>query len=73
MNISIIKKAEKRYHNTTIGYSGHEQPNDILPSVLALSSGAKIFERHVGLETDKISLNKYSMSPKQTNNWKLFK
>lgn len=69
INISIIEKLIKRYHKITIGYSGHEQPDDILPSVLALSSGAKIFERHVGLETDKISLNKYSMNPKQTNNW----
>ncbi len=69
MNISTIDKLIKRYNKITIGYSGHEKPDDILPSVLALSSGAKIFERHVGLETENISLNKYSMNPDQTIAW----
>lgn len=69
MNILTLKKLIKRYSLIDIGYSGHEEPNDIHPSVLALSCGAKIFERHVGLETEKITLNKYSMNPHQTLNW----
>lgn len=69
MNIVTIKKLIKRYNQVNIGYSGHELPDDLSPSILALSLGSKIFERHVGLETEHVSLNKYSMNPNQTLNW----
>lgn len=69
MHLSTIQKLINRYKDIDIGYSGHENPNDISPSILAVSLGSKIFERHIGLETDEIKLNKYSMNPNQTINW----
>lgn len=69
MHLSTINKLIKRYHGVNIGYSGHEKPNDTFPSILALTLGAKIFERHIGLEADEVKLNKYSMNPDQTIHW----
>ena len=54
MHLQTIGKLIKRYHGINIGYSGHEKPFDVSPSILALSLGARIFERHDGLETENI-------------------
>lgn len=66
---NFIDKLKKRFPEITIGYSGHEAPdnNDIIKIVVA--KGAKIFERHVGVETESIKLNAYSMNPAQTEEW----
>lgn len=45
-NINVIKKMEKRYPKNIIGYSGHEDESNFLPSICAVASGAKIIERH---------------------------
>ena len=36
---------------------------------MAIAKGAKILERHVGLPTETISLNAYSMNPDQADKW----
>lgn len=69
LNLAAISKFIERYPDVTIGYSGHEDPSDTLPIALAISKGAKIYERHVGVPTDKITLNGYSMNPKQVEHW----
>jgi sialic acid synthase SpsE/quercetin dioxygenase-like cupin family protein len=69
LNLQFIKKMKNRYPEVTIGYSGHESPDNLDVIKIASAFGAEIFERHVGLPTDKIALNKYSMSPEQTANW----
>ncbi len=69
LQLDILRKMQKRYPNVVIGYSGHEAPtNTIIPS-MAIAEGAKIMERHVGLPTDTIKLNAYSMSPEQADAW----
>ena len=68
-NLGFLYKLKLRYSNTMIGYSGHEKPDDLTTIACAVGSGAKIFERHVGLETDEIKLNGYSMNPKQCDKW----
>lgn len=60
---------KKRYRDIPIGYSGHENPDDNIVSMLTVAKGATIFERHVGLPTDTISLNSYSMNPEQAGRW----
>lgn len=47
LNLRIITSLKKRY-NCIIGYSGHEI--DLEPSVVAVSLGAKVIERHVTLD-----------------------
>lgn len=69
LQLDFIDRMKKRYKNVTIGYSGHEDPDEHIVSMLAVAKGARIFERHVGLPTDTIALNAYSMNPSQANKW----
>ena len=46
LNLNIIPIMKKRY-NCIVGYSGHEY--DLEPSVVAVSMGAEIIERHITL------------------------
>ena len=47
LNLNVIKAMIDRY-DCIVGYSGHEY--DLEPSVLAVSLGAKIIERHITLD-----------------------
>ena len=69
MNIGQISYLHKRYPYLQIGFSSHEEPSttDIAP--LALALGARSFEKHVALETEAISKNKYSTSPAEFTEW----
>ncbi len=69
LQLDFIDRLNKRYPEVTIGYSGHENPSDNTVPMLAIAKGAKILERHIGLETDTIKLNSYSMNPEQTDKW----
>jgi N-acetylneuraminate synthase len=39
---------KQKYSDIIIGYSGHEV--DLLPTIVAVSAGAKIIERHVTID-----------------------
>lgn len=69
LQLDFIDRMKKRYRDIPIGYSGHENPDDNIVSMLTVAKGATIFERHVGLPTDTISLNSYSMNPEQAGRW----
>lgn len=58
-----------RYPTTVIGFSTHESPEDVAPVYVAVAKGARIFERHVGVEGDGITLNAYSSNPEQLERW----
>ena len=60
-----------RYPGITIGWSTHEPPEDLIQIGLASALGANMFERHVGLESEKYKLNPYSSSPEQVDAWLL--
>lgn len=64
-----IAEFKERYPGRTIGWSTHEPPQDTTQVGLALALGAEMFERHVGVETDKIKLNAYSSTPAQVDAW----
>ena len=68
-NLDQINTFKERYPNRVIGWSTHEDPNATVPIQIAVSKGAKMFERHVGIETDKIKLNAYSSTPSQIDKW----
>ena len=67
--LDFIDLLRKRYIDIPIGYSGHESPDNTIIAQMAVAKGAKILERHVGVETDTIKLNNYSMNPSQAMNW----
>lgn len=49
LNLSLIPFLKERY-GCTIGYSGHE--HDLEPTVVAVTLGAKVIERHITLSHD---------------------
>jgi N-acetylneuraminate synthase len=65
-NISMLKE---RFPNRVVGWSTHEDPNDTAPVMVAVGQGAEMFERHVGVATDSVSLNAYSSTPEQSRLW----
>jgi len=69
IQMNFLEKMIKRYPEITVGYSGHEAPdnNDVVK--IAVSKGARLLERHVGVETEDIKLNKYSMNPDEVEQW----
>jgi N-acetylneuraminate synthase len=68
-NLNFIDVMRSRYRNHTIGWSTHENPNETVAIQIAVAKGARIFERHVGVETDQIKLNSYSSTPDQLDKW----
>jgi sialic acid synthase SpsE/D-lyxose ketol-isomerase len=64
-----IRNLDERYPDTVVGWSTHEDPDDTIPVGMAMALGARMFERHVGVATDEITLNAYSSSPEQLNQW----
>ena len=58
-----------RYPGVNVGFSTHESPDNLEPIKVAVAKGAKIFEKHVGVSTDTITLNGYSANPQQVSAW----
>ncbi|MGE4158106.1 MAG: N-acetylneuraminate synthase family protein [Planctomycetota bacterium] len=69
LHLNFIDKLRARFPYVTIGYSGHEDPNNTEVVAVAVSKGAKILERHVGVTDGGVKLNNYSMNPEQTLKW----
>lgn len=67
--LHFMRRLMDRYPNATIGYSGHEHPDNLRLATATVAMGARIQERHVGVPTDTITLNKYSMGPDQVDRW----
>ena len=63
--LNNITKFISRYPKITIGFSTHENPADTNIIKVAYALGARMFEKHVGVDI----LNKYSASPEQTEEW----
>ena len=69
LNLGRIKIFKERYSDVPIGYSTHEDPDNIDAIKIAYANGARLFERHIGIETDDIKLNAYSSRPDQVERW----
>lgn len=69
LEMNQISLYQKRYPNLHVGFSTHEDPDDMEPIKIAVAKGAEIFEKHVGVETDTIKLNGYSARPDQVEKW----
>ncbi len=68
-NLNQIETLIERCHGRAVGWSTHEDPDETAPATVAYAKGARIFERHVGLSGDGISLNAYSSTPEQVERW----
>ena len=69
LKLSQIDFLRTRYPGVPIGFSTHESPEALTPIVAAVAKGATLFERHVGIGTDKYKLNAYSSTPAQLQSW----
>ena len=69
MNLGQIDYLHNRYPDVRIGFSTHETPSNFDIVKMAIAKGATIFEKHVGVVTEKYPLNAYSISPEQAEHW----
>ena len=69
LQLHQIDFLRRRYPDRVIGFSTHERPDDTDPVMVAVAKGARILERHVGIETDTDKLNAYSSTPAQIDRW----
>ncbi len=69
LNLNQIEFFKNRYPDVTIGYSTHEDPDNLDAIKIAIAKGGSIFERHVGVKTENYDLNAYSSGPDQVRNW----
>lgn len=69
LKLNQIDLLKERFPDIPIGFSTHEEPDNLSNIKIAYSKGARLFERHVGIENDKYKLNKYSSTPEQISKW----
>jgi sialic acid synthase SpsE/mannose-6-phosphate isomerase-like protein (cupin superfamily) len=69
LQLNQISQMIRRYARVPIGWSTHENQDNCDAVQIAYAFGARLFERHVGLNTDKYKLNNYSSTPAQLENW----
>jgi sialic acid synthase SpsE/mannose-6-phosphate isomerase-like protein (cupin superfamily) len=69
LHLGQIELLRKRYPEIPVGYSTHERPDNVEAVKIALALGAVMFEKHVGVATDKYALNAYSANPGQVRKW----
>jgi len=64
-NLERIKILKNEFSDIEIGFSTHESPEQKSMSSYAVALGCSILEKHVGVETEMIKLNKYSNTSDQ--------
>ena len=69
LELNQIDFFKQRYPDVPIGYSTHEDPNNVESIKIAVAKGAMIFEKHVAVETDIYPKNTYSATPDQIKRW----
>ncbi len=69
LQLNQIELLRRRYLDVEIGYSTHEAPDQFEAVMLAVAKGATIFEKHVGVPTERYALNAYSATPAQVRQW----
>jgi sialic acid synthase SpsE/mannose-6-phosphate isomerase-like protein (cupin superfamily) len=69
LQLNQIDLLRSRYPNVRIGYSTHENPDNVDTVKITIAKGATILEKHVGVATENISLNAYSATPNQIRLW----
>ena len=58
-----------RYPDLPVGFSTHEDPDNLDSVKIAIGKGAQYFEKHIAISTDKYSINAYSATPDQIRKW----
>lgn len=69
LKLDRIDYLRSSFKNLRIGYSAHENPNNFDAVKVAYAKGARIFEKHIGVETDSYRNNEYSCNIEQIEKW----
>lgn len=69
LNLSYFLKLQSIYGKKIAGFSTHENPDEVLSGAMAYAMGARIFEKHVNINSSKYIINKYSTTPDQIEKW----
>ena len=69
LQLNQIDYYKSEFPGIRIGFSTHESPDNMEPVKIAVAKGAMMFEKHVGVPTDEITLNGYSANPSQVDKW----
>lgn len=69
LRLNQIETLRKRYPGITIGFSTHEEPQNLDAVKIAYAKGARIFERHVAVPTVEFKRNAYSSTPEEIGAW----
>jgi sialic acid synthase SpsE/mannose-6-phosphate isomerase-like protein (cupin superfamily) len=69
LQLNQIRLLKMRYPGVPVGYSTHESPDNMDAIKMAVAMGAVVFERHVGIKTEKYDVNAYSSTPAQVSQW----
>ena len=69
LELNQIGLLKRRYVDVEVGYSTHESPDQCEAVMMAVAKGATVFEKHVGVPTEKYQVNAYSATPAQVRRW----
>ncbi len=69
LNLSYFNELKKIYGDKILGFSTHEDPDELTSVSMAYAMGARIFEKHIALETNNYKKNAYSVNISQFTNW----
>lgn len=69
LELDQVRHLKERFRDVPIGWSTHEDQDNLSAVQIAYALGARLFERHVGVPTKNYGLNAYSSSPEQLGRW----
>jgi sialic acid synthase SpsE len=69
LELNQIDFLRSRYPNNTIGFSTHEYGDWTNSILIAYAKGARMFERHIDIQTDGVKVSPYCSLPHQIDEW----
>jgi sialic acid synthase SpsE/quercetin dioxygenase-like cupin family protein len=69
LELNQIDYFQERYPGVTVGFSTHEDPENLDSIRIAVGKGAALFEKHIAVPTEKYAANAYSATPEQAGKW----
>ena len=69
LELNQIDFLRNRYPDNTIGFSSHEYLNWSNSMFIAYAKGARMFERHIDIQTDGVKVSPYCSLPHQVDEW----
>lgn len=69
LELNQIDYLRNRYPHNTIGFSTHEYTDWTNSMLIAYAKGARMFERHIDIQTDGMKVSPYCTLPLQADEW----